>query len=29
MKSWWRERRYEWIGEKARDKRLARERRLG
>jgi branched-chain amino acid transport system permease protein len=29
MKSWWRERRYEWSGEKARDKRLARERRLG
>ena len=29
VKSWWRERRYEWSGEKARDKRLARERRLG
>ena len=29
MKSWWRERRYEWSGDKARDKRLARERRLG
>jgi branched-chain amino acid transport system permease protein len=29
VKSWWRERRYEWSGDKARDKRLARERRLG
>ena len=29
IKSWWRERRYEWSGDKARDKRLARERRLG
>jgi branched-chain amino acid transport system permease protein len=29
MRAWWRERRYEWSGDKARDKRLARERRLG
>jgi len=29
IKRWWRERRYEWSGDKARDKRLARERRLG
>jgi branched-chain amino acid transport system permease protein len=29
MRAWWRERRYEWTGDKARDKRLARERRLG
>jgi branched-chain amino acid transport system permease protein len=29
IKNWWRERRYEWSGDKARDKRLARERRLG
>jgi branched-chain amino acid transport system permease protein len=29
MRGWWRERRYEWSGDKARDKRLARERRLG
>lgn len=29
IKAWWRERRYEWSGDKARDKRRARERRLG
>jgi len=29
LRAWWRERRYEWSGDKARDKRLARERRLG
>ena len=29
VRSWWRERRYEWSGDKERDKRLARERRLG
>lgn len=28
-RAWWRERRHEWSGQKARDKRLARERRLG
>jgi len=28
-RAWWRERRHEWSGRKARDKRLARERRLG
>ena len=28
-RAWWRERRHEWSGHKARDKRLARERRLG
>lgn len=29
VRAWWRERRYEWSGDKDRDKRLARERRLG
>ena len=29
LRAWWRERRYEWSGDKARDKRRAREQRLG
>ena len=29
LRAWWRERRYEWSGEKARDKRRTREQRLG